>query len=95
VLVLRSQGFLPSKANKEAIVKALDYRPNQKPLVEALQDTIAYQRKLQAQAANAQPSGPFTVGINQLPPGQQPDPTNPDNTGVFFGPSGGIQQPLG
>ena len=95
VMRLRAQGFLPSNANKEAIVKALEYRPNQGPLIEALQDTRAYQRKMQARAA-AQPSNPAGVGINQLPPGMQPDPTNPDNTGVFITPGGGgtIEQPL-
>ncbi len=95
VMRLRAQGFLPSNANKEAIVKALEYRPNQGPLIEALQDTRAYQRKMQARAA-AQPSNPAVVGINQLPPGMQPDPTNPDNTGVFITPGGGgtIEQPL-
>jgi hypothetical protein len=95
VLVLRSLGFMPSKANKDAIVEALDHRPNQTPLIEALKDTVAYQRKLQAQAANANSTpGGFTAGINQLPPGVPPDPTNPDNTGVFIGPTGGINQPI-
>jgi hypothetical protein len=96
VLVLRSQGYMPSNANKEAIVEALEHRPNQTPLIEALKQTVSYQRTLQARAAaaGAQPGG-STAGINQLPPGQQPDPTNPDNSGVFIGPSGGINQPVG
>jgi hypothetical protein len=96
VLVLRSLGFMPSKANKDAIVEALDHRPNQTPLIEALKDTVVYQRTLQARAAAAgAPPGGFTAGINQLPPGQTPDPTDPDNTGVFLGPTGGITQPIG
>jgi hypothetical protein len=97
VLTLRAQGFMPSNANKKAIQKALDYRPNQTPLIKALQETLAYQLKLQAQTANAVPATPggITAGINQLPPGVPPDPTSPDNTGVFIGPSGGIQQPIG
>ena len=95
VLVLRQQGFRPSSANREAIVEALEKRPNQTPLVDALKSTISYQRKLQAQSSAATPGGGFTVGVNQAPPGTVPDPTNPDNTGVFIGPSGGIQQPLG
>ena len=53
MLILRNLGFKPSKANKEAIAKALDNRPNQAPLIEALKETVAYQRKLQAQAQNA------------------------------------------
>ena len=94
VMRLRAQGFLPSNANKDAIVKALEYRPNQGPLIEALQETRAYQRKMQARSA-AQPSNPAVVGTNKLPPGMEPDPTNPDNTGVFMGPGGiPIPQPF-
>src|SRR5690242_3503474 len=40
VLSLRAQGFYPSNANKQAIVAALDHRPNQAPLVKALQQTV-------------------------------------------------------
>ena len=94
VMRLRAQGFLPSNANKKAIVKALGYRPNQGPLIEALQDTRAYQRKMQARAA-AQPSNPAVVGINQLPPGVEPGPTAPGNGGgVFISPGGGVEQPI-
>jgi hypothetical protein len=48
---LRGQGFRPSSANAAALEDALAHRPHQTPLVLALQETIAYQRKLQAQAA--------------------------------------------
>ncbi|MGV9801389.1 hypothetical protein ACWDTP_25425 [Mycobacterium sp. NPDC003449] len=95
VMVLRQQGIKPSNANREEIITALDKRPNQTPLVDALKSTVAYQRKQAAQAAGPQTPGGITAGINQLPPGLGADPTNPDNTGVFIGPSGGIQQPLG
>jgi hypothetical protein len=54
VLVLRNLGFRPSNANKLAIQDALDHRPNQAPLVAALKETVAYQRKLQAQAVAQQ-----------------------------------------
>ena len=91
VLGLRAQGFYPSDANREEIVEALAYRPNQTPLIEALSNTVAYQRKMQARSQV--PSNPFVTGINQPPPGQQPDPSNPDNTGVFMAP-GGIPIPL-
>jgi hypothetical protein len=57
VLTLRNLGFRPSKANQTAIVEALDKRPNQAPLVEALKATVTYQRKLQAQAAAQQGGG--------------------------------------
>jgi len=57
---------------------------------------VSYQRTLQARAeAAGAPPGGFVAGINQLPPGQTPDPTDPDNTGVFLGPTGGITQPIG
>jgi hypothetical protein len=57
VLTLRNLGFRPSKANQTAIIEALEKRPNQAPLVEALKATVAYQRKLQAQAAAQQAQG--------------------------------------
>ena len=74
MLKLRSQGFKPSNANRQAIAKALDHRPNQAPLIEALKETLAYQRKLQAQMQDAnagQPPG-YNFGVNQPPPGQHP-----------------------
>lgn len=93
-LTLRAQGFRPSNSNRAALEKALDYRPNQKPLIEALQQTVMYQRKIQAQTANAGgSSNPFTIGINQTPPGM-PGPDNGNSTGIFISP-GGTQQPIG
>jgi len=50
---LRRLGFRPSNANAAALTDALEDRPNQTPLVEALKETLAYQRKLQAQAQQA------------------------------------------
>ncbi len=64
VLTLRNLGFRPSKANQTAIIEALEKRPNQAPLVEALKATVSYQRKIQAQAA-AQQAGDnpgFAIG---------------------------------
>ena len=40
VMKLRAQGFKPSNANKPAIEDALENRPNQTPLVEALKATL-------------------------------------------------------
>jgi hypothetical protein len=65
VLVLRSLGFRPSKANQTAIIEALEKRPNQAPLVEALKATVAYQRRIQAQAQAQQAEGGnpgFSIG---------------------------------
>ncbi len=54
VLTLRNRGFRPSNANRQMIVAALDSRPNQAPLIEALQVTLAYQRKVMAQSQAGQ-----------------------------------------
>ena len=92
VLVLRNLGFRPSNANKVAIQEALDDRPNQKPLIDALKSTIAYQRKLQAQsAAQQQQQG----GQNGIAIGGAPAPF--DQGGVILGGPGGgsINQPIG
>lgn len=65
VLVLKNLGFRPSKANQTAIAEALDKRPNQAPLVEALKATVAYQRRIQAQAQAQQGQGSnpgFSIG---------------------------------
>jgi hypothetical protein len=95
-LKLRSLGFKASNANREAIAKALEKRPNQAPLIEALKETIAYQRKLQAQMQNAvAPQQGFNMGQTPLPPGVPPDPGNPSNTGIGLIPGAGITQPIG
>ncbi|MGE2691800.1 hypothetical protein [Mycolicibacterium pulveris] len=65
---LRRQGFRPSNANAEALAAALEYRPHQTPLVEALRNTIAYQRKLKAQAAlSASQQGPVAGPVPVIP----------------------------
>ena len=72
VMQMRSQGFKPSQANRDAIVAALDHRPNQGPLVEALKETLATQQKQKAQADAIQGNGggsPFTIGIYPGEPG--------------------------
>jgi len=93
-LKLRSLGFKASNTNRAAIASALEKRPNQAPLIEALKDTIAYQRKLQAltqkQGSQNQPPG-YNFGIGQPPPGMAPAippgvPVEPgQNPGVFIG----------
>jgi hypothetical protein len=107
VLTLRAQGFMPSNGNKMAIQKALEKRPNQTPLIEALKQTLNYQLTLKSrQAVASTPPSEFTVGGGQTPPGQMPPgqmspgqmsprqmpgQTNPG----IFGPSGGITLPIG
>ncbi|CDO33608.1 hypothetical protein A5722_06935 [Mycobacterium vulneris] len=83
ILKLRQQGFKPSNANREAITKALDKRPNQVPLIDALKSTLSYQRKLQAQSqAQIPKQGVVNPGIAPIPGGGAQ-------------PGGGIQIPLG
>ena len=73
VMKLRAAGYKPSKANVAAIQQALDYRPNQKPLVEALSDTLGYQQKIYAQnqllqqAQAAQNANSAVMGAGQMP----------------------------
>lgn len=55
VLKLRAQGYMPSKGNREAIEAALDKRPNQAPLIEALNETLVYQHRNQMRAAAQAP----------------------------------------
>lgn len=71
VLKLREQGFMPSNSNREAIVAALDKRPNQGPLVAALQATKTFQLRNKLRNQQAQSESPTSIGINTLPPGNQ------------------------
>ncbi|WP_006246134.1 hypothetical protein [Mycolicibacterium tusciae] len=73
---LRQLGFRPSNANAEALLVALDKRPNQTPLVDALRATVAYQRKLQTQTAMA---GSGQGGSTPQAPAWAPVPGN-DNS---------------
>jgi hypothetical protein len=98
VLQLRAQGFKPSNVNKNAIVAALDQRPNQEPLIEALKSTISYQRKEQARQQNAKaPQQGIDMGAGQYPPGQGPPGQAPNGLppGVGGNPNpGGINIPI-
>jgi hypothetical protein len=80
-LKLRAAGFRPTKAHYDAITKAMAYRPNQTPLIRALDETVAAQNKLKQQAEALAGNNQFTLGINQY------DPNNPG--GVTAG-AGGI-----
>jgi hypothetical protein len=90
VLTLRNRGIRPSNANRQAIVEALDARPNQGPLIAALQSTLAYQRKVMAQSQGGQqaPSGggappvaaPGSPGVPAWAPG---NPLQQDGDTIF------------
>lgn len=94
-LKLRAMGFVPSKGNIDDLQAAMDKRPNQVPLVTALQNTVSFQKRNQARAQMSQQQAPMTIGINQY------DPNNPSAVGGFgitpggAGPDGGISIPLG
>lgn len=78
-LQLRAMGFKPSKANLADIAAAMDYRPNQNPLIDALKDTIAYQQKIKAQMEILQQyqqsqngAGNAVMGAGQMPSDSNP-----------------------
>jgi hypothetical protein len=78
---LRNMGFKPTQSQLAKITDALNQRPNQTPLVHALQDTIAAQNRLKSEAQAAQGGqNPVSIGINQY------DPNSPG--GVTAGPGG-------
>ncbi|MGP4053492.1 hypothetical protein ACTWP6_01465 [Mycobacterium sp. 4D054] len=81
VMNLRARGIRPSIANTQALAAGLDSRPNQGPLIEALQSTLNYQRKVLAQSANGTPSGPTSpgpqVGMGPTGPAWAPNQGNP------------------
>jgi hypothetical protein len=99
IMRLRSQGFRPSNANRLAIEQALDKRPNQAPLIEALKSTLTYQKKLKAQAENAvKPPAPAAVAVGPTPGPMPAAPGVPQPApGVgITGPGGnGIVMPIG
>jgi hypothetical protein len=77
---LRNMGYKPTNTQYDAINKSLTYRPNETPLIHALQDTIAAQTKLMKEAQAGQGNNPVTIGINQY------NPNSPG--GVSAGPGG-------
>jgi hypothetical protein len=96
ILTLRAQGFKPSNANKLAIQEALEHRPNQAPLLEALKATLAYQRKLQAQAQNSvQGPAPAQIAVGPTPGPLPPGGAQPGPSVGVTGPGAGITMPIG
>jgi hypothetical protein len=77
---LRAAGFVPSKGDMADLEAAMDKRPNQVPLIDALQSTVAYQKRSQARTASQQPSTTVGTGITPFQPGQVPDPNG--NPGI-------------
>ncbi|MBJ7338970.1 hypothetical protein [Mycolicibacterium sp.] len=85
IMKLRQRGFYPSTANRDAIVAALDKRPNQAPLVAALESTLAFQTRQASRGGGGGPVlNPPTIGIG----GGGNGAIDPNN-------GGGINIPLG
>jgi hypothetical protein len=88
-LQLRAMGYRPSKSAYDAITNALNYRPNQVPLIHALQASVAVQlkQKQQADTLAGNNQQPFTVGVNQYDPYNQGGVNaGPNGIGVGGGP---------
>jgi len=58
VMTLRQRGIRPSAANAQALLDGLNSRPNQKPLIDALQSTLSYQRRMMNQQASGGSAAP-------------------------------------
>lgn len=85
-LKLRAMGYKPSKAYLDELTAAMDYRPNQNPLINALKDTIAYQAKIKAQTELLQ-SAQSQQNVNSavMGAGQMPGASNPGTAGTSTG----------
>jgi hypothetical protein len=89
-LKMRALGFVPSKGNMDDLVAAMDKRPNQVPLIAALNNTIAFQKRNQARGQQQQ--APVNIGINTYNP---TGPVGPQSGFGIGGPGPGINIPLG
>jgi hypothetical protein len=102
-LTMRAQGFKPSKNNLEELQAGWDYLPNQTRLIDALKNTVSFQRKVQSQMQNQvnpnqQPG--YNLGGSQPPPGMGLPPGVPPGPGgqggVYIGvPGATVNQPVG
>ncbi|MCG5433431.1 hypothetical protein LV457_14200 [Mycobacterium sp. MYCO198283] len=89
-LTLSSQGFRPTKAQLAAIEESLSSRPNQGPLIKALQTTVAAQKVLQSeQQLLAGQQSPVSIGVVQGDPNDPFATSNPPITsGITIGGGG-------
>ncbi|MDZ4232684.1 MAG: hypothetical protein U1C73_02745 [Dietzia sp.] len=82
VITLRSRGVRPSVASTRALAAGLEARPNQGPLIEALQATLIDQRT-QFSRQGVQPLGPGA-----------PPPATPGSPHATMGPNWGGGNPM-
>ncbi|TDO16852.1 hypothetical protein EV580_0014 [Mycobacterium sp. BK086] len=88
VMKLRAQGIKPSRTNIAEIQNALQYRPNQKPMIQALQNTLGYQQKIFAQMQILQQAQQAQQNNAVMGAGQMPSdgaPTIGGNTAPVMG----------
>ncbi|BBX52184.1 MULTISPECIES: hypothetical protein [Mycolicibacterium] len=88
VMTLRMRGIRPSRGNAVALSAALEKRPNQVPLIQALEETLTYQRKQMMRSQNQVPSGGgappvATPGIPNGPAWQPGNPMQQDSDTIF------------
>lgn len=76
-LRLRAMGFRPSKANLDEIAQAMQYRPNQMPLITAMKGAIAYQQKIKAQMEILQQAQSRQANSAVMGAGPMPGAGNP------------------
>ena len=77
VMKFRAHGIKPSRTNIAEIQNALQYRPNQKPLIQALQNTLGYQQKIYAQMQILQQAQQRQQNNAVMGAGQMPSDGNP------------------
>ena len=85
---LRQLGYVPSKGNITDLQAAMEKRPNQTPIVDALEQTVAYQKRSQARGA-ASGGGPV-LNPQTIPGGNMPgfgiDPNQDGSISIPLGP---------
>lgn len=79
VITLRKRGVRPSMSSSRALAAALEKRPNQKPLIEALQMTLTDQRKQFARQGVQAPGGAPVVAAPDSPHASQGPAWSPGN----------------
>ena len=84
---LRALGYVPSKGNITDLQAAMEKRPNQVPMITALEQTVAYQKRNQARGAAA--GGGPVLNPQTIPGGNMP------GYGIDPNQNGTIQIPLG
>lgn len=75
---LRARGFRPSQENLAALQEGWDFLPNQSRLLDALESTVAYQRKVQMQSQLSGGGGPAVKAPAWVPPDDENPWTGPE-----------------